>query len=173
MSVQTRFNYAWGSVKSNNKVEVGEGITLLMGKSTSLLRVCVHFLLLTVRSPQTSTVPSQRAGASVSTSSLWVTTNSQTTKRRSGITVSHSPPARVRGTPLALADVCHSLARRALAGLLLEKEPHNIQAQSLAGLVESAVAKEGYVGLALAGGAATVAGLIITALMSSSRGGRR
>lgn len=32
VSVQTSFNYAWGSVKSDNKVEVGEGVTLLMGQ---------------------------------------------------------------------------------------------------------------------------------------------
>lgn len=31
VSVQTSFNFAWGSVKSDNKVEVGEGVTLLMG----------------------------------------------------------------------------------------------------------------------------------------------
>lgn len=31
VSVQTKFNYAWGSVKSNNRVEVGEGVALLMG----------------------------------------------------------------------------------------------------------------------------------------------
>lgn len=29
--MQTSFNFAWGSVKSDNKVEVGEGVTLLMG----------------------------------------------------------------------------------------------------------------------------------------------
>lgn len=51
-------------------------------------------------------------------------------------------------------------------GLLLEKEPTNIQAQSLNQLIDGAVAKEGYVGLALAGGAATVAGLVLTALLS-------
>lgn len=39
VSVQTRFNYAWGSVKSNNKVEVGEGISLLMGKHSGRLAV--------------------------------------------------------------------------------------------------------------------------------------
>ena len=31
VSVQTKFNYAWGSVKSDNHVEVGEGVALLMG----------------------------------------------------------------------------------------------------------------------------------------------
>lgn len=31
VSVQTRFNFAWGSVKSEDRVEVGEGVALLMG----------------------------------------------------------------------------------------------------------------------------------------------
>lgn len=29
--MQTKFNLAWGSVKSESKVEVGEGVALLMG----------------------------------------------------------------------------------------------------------------------------------------------
>lgn len=37
VSVQTKFNYAWGSVKSDNRVEVGEGVALLMGASLSRL----------------------------------------------------------------------------------------------------------------------------------------
>ncbi|GAA5974290.1 hypothetical protein JCM21900_006656 [Sporobolomyces salmonicolor] len=52
-------------------------------------------------------------------------------------------------------------------GLLLEKEPNNIQSQSLNALIEKAVAKEGYVGMAIAGGAAAVAGIVFTALMTS------
>lgn len=34
VSVQTKFNYAWGSVKSDNRVENGEGVALLMGASS-------------------------------------------------------------------------------------------------------------------------------------------
>ncbi|GAA5827880.1 hypothetical protein JCM10212_007161, partial [Sporobolomyces blumeae] len=56
--------------------------------------------------------------------------------------------------------------------LLLEKEPNNFQSQSLNALIEKAVAKEGYVGMAIAGGVAAAAGILFTALVSS-RGGRR
>ncbi|MBW0539073.1 hypothetical protein O181_078788 [Austropuccinia psidii MF-1] len=38
--------------------------------------------------------------------------------------------------------------------ILLEKEPNNLQAKSLANMIEKAVTKEGYVGLSLVGGAA-------------------
>ena len=122
VSVQTKFNYAWGSVKSSNKVEVGEGVALLMD-------------------------------------------------------IYRSEPTRRRECLYFLAVGHYKLANYAEAkrynGLLLDKEPHNIQAQSLAGLIEGAVAKEGYVGLALAGGAATVAGLVIAALIGGGARGRR
>lgn len=35
VSVQTKFNLAWGCVKSDDKVEVAEGVSILMGPSTS------------------------------------------------------------------------------------------------------------------------------------------
>lgn len=42
--MQTSFNFAWGSVKSDNRVEVGEGVTLLMGTylALALTRTCVQ-----------------------------------------------------------------------------------------------------------------------------------
>lgn len=84
--------------------------------------------------------------------------------------------------------------------MLLEKEPNNIQAQSLKQLIEAAVAKgasffplvpstsffapagtetsavstirtEGYVGMAIAGGAAAAAGILFAAFMGAK--GRR
>jgi len=122
VSVQTKFNFAWGSVKSNNKVEVGEGVSLLMD-------------------------------------------------------IYRTEPTRRRECLYFLAVGHYKLANYAEAkrynGLLLDKEPHNIQSQSLAGLIEAAVAKEGYIGLALAGGAATVAGLVIAALIGGGARGRR
>ncbi|ORY80264.1 hypothetical protein BCR35DRAFT_92777 [Leucosporidium creatinivorum] len=102
-------------VKSDNKVEVGEGVTLLMDiyrTEPTRRRECLYFLA----------VGHYKLG------------NYQEAKRYNS--------------------------------LLLEKEPTNIQAQSLNSLIDGAVAKEGYVGLALAGGAATVAGLVLTALLS-------
>jgi len=50
---------------------------------------------------------------------------------------------------------------------LLEKEPTNLQAQSLASLIEQAVTKEGYVGMALAGGIAALGTLVIAGLIRS------
>lgn len=46
VSVQTKFNYAWGSVKSDSRVEVGEGVALLMGacESRSLARPAAESL---------------------------------------------------------------------------------------------------------------------------------
>ena len=35
VSVQTKFNLAWGCVKSNDKIEVAEGVAILMGPSSS------------------------------------------------------------------------------------------------------------------------------------------
>ncbi|GAA5945502.1 hypothetical protein JCM3775_004179 [Rhodotorula graminis] len=116
VSVQTKFNFAWGSVKSDNRVEVGEGVALLMDiyrTEPSRRRECLYFLA----------VGHYKLG------------NYPEAKRYNG--------------------------------LLLEKEPNNIQAQSLNQLVEQAVSKEGYVGMAIAGGAAAAAGIVFAALMSA------
>jgi hypothetical protein len=80
---------------------------------------------------QIFTARSQRGGGSACTSSPSVTTNSATTPSRSGTTV----------------RLLRSLAAVQLpdddehAGLLLEKEPNNFQAQSLNALIEQAVSK--------------------------------
>ncbi|BGP21249.1 Mitochondrial fission 1 protein [Rhodotorula toruloides] len=118
VSVQTKFNYAWGSVKSDNRVENGEGVALLMDiyrTEPSRRRECLYFLA----------VGHYKLG------------NYPEAKRYNS--------------------------------LLLEKEPNNIQAQSLQQMIEQAVAKEGYVGMAIAGGAAAAAGIVFAALMSRSR----
>lgn len=52
-----------------------------------------------------------------------------------------------------------------ITALLLEKEPTNLQAQSLSQLIEKAVTREGYIGMALAGGAAAVGGLLLAGLL--------
>jgi len=49
--------------------------------------------------------------------------------------------------------------------LLLDKEPGNLQAQSLSTLIETGVKKEGYIGMALAGGAAAVAAIVAASLV--------
>ncbi|GAA5915547.1 hypothetical protein JCM6882_005933 [Rhodosporidiobolus microsporus] len=120
VSVQTKFNYAWGSVKSENRVEVGEGVALLMDiyrTEPARRRECLYFLA----------VGHYKLG------------NYPEAKRYNG--------------------------------MLLEKEPNNFQAQSLNALIEQAVSKEGYVGMAIAGGVAAAAGIVFTALMTSR--GRR
>lgn len=53
--------------------------------------------------------------------------------------------------------------------LLLEREPQNLQAQSLNALIEKGVAKEGYIGMALLGGAATVATIALSAMLRRRR----
>ena len=53
--------------------------------------------------------------------------------------------------------------------LLLEREPNNSQAQSLHALIEQGIAKEGYIGMALLGGAVTVTGVVLTALLRRGR----
>ncbi|KAF9530364.1 hypothetical protein CPB83DRAFT_850776 [Crepidotus variabilis] len=49
--------------------------------------------------------------------------------------------------------------------LLLEKEPSNMQAQSLAQLIDKGVTREGYIGMALVGGAAAVGTLVLAGLI--------
>lgn len=53
--------------------------------------------------------------------------------------------------------------------LLIEREPNNLQAQSLNQLIEKGVAREGYIGMALIGGAAAVASIAIAGLMRRGR----
>ncbi|KAE8213908.1 hypothetical protein CF319_g1339 [Tilletia indica] len=53
--------------------------------------------------------------------------------------------------------------------ILIEKEPTNLQAQSLQQLIEKGVAREGYLGMALMGGAAAVGGLLAAALLRRGR----
>lgn len=56
--------------------------------------------------------------------------------------------------------------------LLLEKEPGNLQAQSLNALIEDKVSKEGMMGLAIAGGVAVAAGVVGAMLMRGARAKR-
>lgn len=51
------------------------------------------------------------------------------------------------------------------AGLLLEKEPTNLQAASLAQLIDERVTREGYIGMALVGGAAALGTLLLAGIV--------
>lgn len=53
--------------------------------------------------------------------------------------------------------------------LLLELEPANLQADSLKGLIDEKVAKEGLVGVAIVGGIAVVAGVLGSFLLKGAR----
>lgn len=79
---------------------------------------------------------------------------------------------RFNGEPACFSPL---LSQRSLhkkpPALLMEREPHNQQAQSLNALIEKGVAREGYIGMALMGGAAAVGGVLIAGLLR--RGGRR
>ncbi|KAF4610599.1 hypothetical protein D9613_006832 [Agrocybe pediades] len=53
--------------------------------------------------------------------------------------------------------------------LLMEKEPSNLQAQSLAQLINKSAAREGYIGMALVGGAAAIGTLVLAGLIRRAR----
>jgi len=54
---------------------------------------------------------------------------------------------------------------RKFNSLLLEKEPSNLQAQSLAQLIDKGVTREGYIGMAIVGGAAALGTLVLASLI--------
>lgn len=56
-----------------------------------------------------------------------------------------------------------------IPALLMEREPNNQQAQSLNQLIEKGVAREGYIGMALMGGAAALGGVVLANLLRRGR----
>ncbi|PWN87771.1 mitochondrial fission 1 protein [Acaromyces ingoldii] len=119
-STQTKFNYAWGLVKSKRREDMALGVDLLTEIYRSdppRRRECLYYLSL----------------------GHYKMGNFEEAKR--------------------------------FNALLMEREPHNQQAQSLNALIEKGVAREGYIGMALMGGAAAVGGVLIAGLLR--RGGRR
>ncbi|KAG2107294.1 uncharacterized protein F5147DRAFT_552228, partial [Suillus discolor] len=106
ITVQTKFNYAWGLVKSPVHENQVEGVRLLQEiyrTEPSRWRECLYYLA------------------------------------------------------LGYYKMGNFTEARSFNDLLLSWEPTNLQAQSLASLID----KEGYVGMALAGGVATVGTLLI------------
>ncbi|PWN32305.1 mitochondrial fission 1 protein [Meira miltonrushii] len=117
-STQTKFNYAWGLVKSRKREDMAEGVALLTEIYRSdppRRRECLYYLSL----------------------GHYKMGNYEEAKR--------------------------------FNALLMEREPHNQQAQSLNQLIEKGVAREGYIGMALMGGAAAVGGVILAGLMRRGR----
>jgi len=117
VSIQTKFNYAWGLVKSPRREHQVEGVRLLQD-------------------------------------------------------IYRSEPGRRRECLYYLALGQYKMGNfdeaRKFNALLLDKEPTNLQAQSLEQLISQGVAKDGYIGMALAGGAAAVATLLIAGLVRRS-----
>ncbi|KAF8957474.1 mitochondrial fission 1 protein [Flammula alnicola] len=58
---------------------------------------------------------------------------------------------------------------RRFNALLLEKEPSNMQAQSLSQLIDKGAARDGYIGMALVAGAATLGTLVLAGLIRRAR----
>ncbi|CCF48243.1 hypothetical protein NDA18_004333 [Ustilago nuda] len=118
VTTQTKFNYAWGLVKSQNRAEMSVGVGLLTEIYRSdppRRRECLYYLSL-----------------------------------------GHYKMGN------------YDEARRFNA-VLIEREPNNLQAQSLNQLIEKGVAREGYLGMALIGGAAAVASIALAGLMRRGR----
>jgi len=114
VTVQTKFNYAWGLVKSPKREHQVEGVRLLQEiyrAEPTRRRECLYYLAL-----------------------------------------GHYKMAN------------YDEAKKFNA-LLIEKEPTNMQAQSLSALIDKGVAREGYIGMALAGGAAAIGTLVLASLI--------
>ncbi|KAF2837215.1 mitochondrial fission 1 protein [Patellaria atrata CBS 101060] len=114
VGIQTKFNYAWGLIKSTSRSEQQDGVRLLseiFRNSPDRRRECLYYLAL----------GNYKLGN-------------------------------------------YAEARR-YNDLLLEKEPANLQAGSLKGLIDDKVQREGLVGVAIVGGIAVAAGVIGSMLL--------
>jgi len=114
VTIQTKFNFSWGLVKSPKREDQVEGIKLLQDiyrAEPTRRRECLYYIALGYY--------------------------------KSG----------------------EFEEARKFNALLLEKEPMNLQAQSLAQLIDRAVTKEGYIGMALVGGAAAVGTILLASLV--------
>jgi len=114
ITVQTKFNYAWGLVKSPQREHQVEGVKLLQEiyrAEPGRRRECLYYLAL-----------------------------------------GHYKMGNFDDA-------------RKFNELLVEKEPGNLQAQSLRELIDRAVSREGYIGMAIAGGAAAVGTLLVAGLV--------
>ncbi|CDZ97387.1 mitochondrial fission 1 protein [Phaffia rhodozyma] len=117
LTIQTKFNYSWGLVKSGSKDLQTEGVKLLQeiyAAEPQRRRECLYYLALGY----------YKLGS-------WDNA-------------------------------------KKFNDLLLSKEPTNLQAQSLNQLIDSGLAKEGYIGMALAGGMVAVIGVVAASLIRRS-----
>ncbi|KIN08462.1 hypothetical protein OIDMADRAFT_152813 [Oidiodendron maius Zn] len=118
VGVQTKFNYAWGLIKSNERQDQQEGVRLLSDifrTAPERRRECLYYLAL----------GNYKLGN-------------------------------------------YAEARR-YNDLLLDKEPGNMQASSLKGLIDDRVAREGLLGVAILSGVAIAAGVVGGMIIKSAR----
>ncbi|KAI0923823.1 mitochondrial membrane protein, variant 2 [Taiwanofungus camphoratus] len=114
VTVQSKFNYAWGLVKSPMRDHQVEGVRLLQEiyrAEPTRRRECLYYLAL----------------------GHYKMGNYEEAKK--------------------------------FNSLLMEKEPTNMQAQSLATLIDQRVTREGYIGMALVGGAAALGTLLVASVI--------
>ncbi|KAG9124922.1 mitochondrial membrane protein [Ceratobasidium sp. 392] len=118
VSVQTKFNYAWGLVKSPKQEHQVEGVQLLLEiyrAEPPRRRECLYYLAL-----------------------------------------GHYKMGNLEDA-------------RKFNALLLNKEPTNLQAQSLAQLIDKSTARDGYIGMGIAGGAAVLGAFLLAGLVRRNR----
>lgn len=118
VSVQTKFNYAWGLVKSPRQEHQVEGVQLLLEiyrAEPGRRRECLYYLAL----------------------GHYKMGNLDDAKK--------------------------------FNALLLNKEPSNMQAQSLAQLIDKSAARDGYIGMGIAGGAAVLGAFLLAGLVRRNR----
>ncbi|KAJ2919518.1 hypothetical protein MD484_g918, partial [Candolleomyces efflorescens] len=114
VTIQTKFNYAWGLVKSPLREHQVEGVRILQDiyrAEPTRRRECLYYLAL----------------------GHYKMGNYEEAKK--------------------------------FNALLMEKEPANLQAQSLGQLIDKKAATDGYIGMALAGGAAAVGAILLAGLI--------
>ncbi|KAF7370720.1 Mitochondrial fission 1 protein [Mycena sanguinolenta] len=114
VTVQTKFNYAWGLIKAPLRAHQVEGVRLLQElyrAEPTRRRECLYYLAL----------------------GHYKMGNFEEAKK--------------------------------FNALLMEKEPTNMQAISLAQLIDKGVTREGYIGMALVGGAAAIGTLLVAGLI--------
>ncbi|KAF9786272.1 mitochondrial fission 1 protein [Thelephora terrestris] len=114
ITVQTKFNYAWGLIKSPKREHQVEGVGLLQDiyrNEAVRRRECLYYLA------------------------------------------------------LGYYKMGNYEEAKSFVDRLLEKEPTNLQAQSLNNLIEDKATRDGYIGMAIAGGAAAVGALLLTSLV--------